>query len=102
MGAHPPHPPHAPHPARGAKSALDDVLAASPVAQRVGLRLLLAVGRRPRGAACLMRMPALSQATSSLLAMERYDDPALSRSLGFDAEAVVARGRALREAEGRP
>jgi hypothetical protein len=34
--------------------------------------------------------------------MERYDEPALSRALGFDAEAVVARGRQLRRAEGRP
>lgn len=84
------------------KSALDDVLAASPTPQRIALRLLLAVGRRPRGAAFLMSVPTLSQATSSLLAMERYDDPLLSRSLGFDAEGVVARGRQLRKAEGRP
>jgi hypothetical protein len=34
--------------------------------------------------------------------MERYDDPAVSRSLGFDAQATVARGREIRRTEGRP
>jgi hypothetical protein len=32
----------------------------------------------------------------------RYDDPAVAGALGWDAAAVVARGRALRRAEGRP
>lgn len=85
-----------------ARDALQSFFAASPLPQRLGLRLLLALGRRPRGAAFLTRAPALSQVARSLLAMERYDAPALSRALGFDAEQVVARGRALRRAEGRP
>jgi hypothetical protein len=34
--------------------------------------------------------------------MERYEDLALARELGWDAEAVVARGRALRRVQGRP
>jgi hypothetical protein len=34
--------------------------------------------------------------------MGRYEDPVVARALGWDAEAVVARGRALRRAEGRP
>jgi hypothetical protein len=34
--------------------------------------------------------------------MERYEDPALARELGWDAEVVAARGRALRREEGRP
>lgn len=83
-------------------SPLERFLAASPQPQRTGLRVLLALGRRPRGAAFLTCLPALSQAARSLLAMERYDDPAVSRALGFDAKATVARGRALRRAEGRP
>jgi hypothetical protein len=83
-------------------SALESFLAASPLPQRIGLRVLLALGRRPRGAAFLARLPALSQASRSILAMERYDDPALSRALGFDAQATVARGREIRRAEGRP
>lgn len=81
---------------------LDGFLAASPAPQRLGLRTLLAVGRRPRGAALLVRAPALAQVSRSMLAMERYDEPALARALGFDAEAVAARGLALRRAEGRP
>lgn len=81
---------------------LQSFLAAAPLPQRLGLRLLLALGRRPRGAAFLTAVPALSQVVRSLLAMERYDDPALSAALGFDAQQVVARGRALRRAEGRP
>ena len=42
------------------------------------------------------------QAAWGLVAMAHYDDPAVARSLGFDPEAVAARGRALRRAEGRP
>jgi hypothetical protein len=83
-------------------SPLERFLAASPLPQRAGLRVLLAVARRPRGAAFLTRLPILSQAARSVLAMERYDDLVVSKALGFDAEATVARGRSLRRAEGRP
>jgi hypothetical protein len=83
-------------------ATLDRFLAASPLPQRIGLRALLALARRPRGAALVARVPALEKAAAATLALLRYDDPAVSRRLGWDAAAVVARGRALRRAEGRP
>jgi hypothetical protein len=75
---------------------------AGPWPQRVGLRALVAIGRRRRGAALLAHWPQAEQVACSMLAGERYDDPAIARALGFDASAVVARGRELRRAEGRP
>jgi hypothetical protein len=83
-------------------SPLDEFVAAAPQPQRIGLRLVLALAVRPRGAALLNRVPPLAQVGRSMLAMERYEDPAVARALGWDAEAVVAHGRALRRAEGRP
>ena len=83
-------------------TGLESFLAAAPWPQRVGLRVLLALARRPRGAALLARAPLAEQAAWATLALGRYDDPAVGRALGWDAEAVVARGRALRRAEGRP
>jgi hypothetical protein len=44
----------------------------------------------------------LEQAASATLALGRYDAPGPALSLGWDPEAVVARGRAIRRAEGRP
>jgi hypothetical protein len=82
--------------------ALKDFLAATPWPLRVGLRVLLALERRPRGVALLARVSRAEQAAHAALALGRYDDPALARRLGWDAGAVVARGRALRRAEGRP
>ena len=35
-------------------------------------------------------------------ALGHYDEPAVARSLGWDADAVIARGRDLRRREGRP
>jgi hypothetical protein len=64
--------------------------------------MTLALASRPRGAVVVGRVPLLIQAARSLQAMERYDQPDIARALGFDADAVVARGRALRRAEGRP
>lgn len=81
---------------------LDRFIAAGPWPQRAGLRLLIEVARRPRGHAMLMRIPVAEYAARSLIEMARYDDTERARSLGWDAEAVVARGRALRRAEGRP
>lgn len=81
---------------------LDVFIAAAPWPQRTGLRILLALVRRPRGAALLARAPLAEQAAYATLALGRYDDPGVGRALGWDAEAVVARGRALRRAEGRP
>jgi hypothetical protein len=63
------------------------------------MRLLVALSRRPRGAALLARAPLAQQAGWALLSMSRYDDEAVSRALGWDADAVVARGRELRGAE---
>ncbi|MGA2165709.1 MAG: hypothetical protein ABSH36_14755 [Solirubrobacteraceae bacterium] len=81
---------------------LDGFLAAAPLPQRTGLRVLIALGRRPRGFSLLRRLAPADQLAQSLLGMERYEDPAIAHALGWDAEAVVARGRALRRAEGRP
>jgi hypothetical protein len=81
---------------------LERFLAAAPWPQRPGLRLLLALARRPRGASLLRRMPLAAEAAAATLALGRYDDPAVAASLGWDAEAVVARGQQLRRAEGRP
>jgi hypothetical protein len=80
----------------------ESFLAAAPPVQRAGMRLLIALAARPRGARLLAAMPLAHQAASALLEMSRYDDPAVSHALGWDADAVAARGRALRAAEGRP
>jgi hypothetical protein len=42
------------------------------------------------------------EALAGLLALGYYDDPKVARELGWDADAVVARGRELRQREGRP
>jgi hypothetical protein len=81
---------------------LEPLVAAGPLPQRAGLRLLLEIGSRPRGRALLARVPIAQYAAGSLIEMARYDDPAVATALGYDAQAVVARGRALRRAEGRP
>lgn len=77
-------------------ATLDQFLAAAPRLQRTALRVLLALARRPRGARLLARLPAADQLARATLGMVRYDDPATSRALGWDAGAVVERGRALR------
>jgi hypothetical protein len=81
---------------------LERFIAAAPWPQRAGMRSLLALARRPRGARLLARVPLAQQLARSLLALGRYDEPQIARALGWDAEAVVARGRELRRAEGRP
>jgi hypothetical protein len=81
---------------------LDGFLAAAPWPQRAGLRALVALGRRPRGVSLLRRVAPAEQLAQAILGMERYEEPGLARALGWDAAAVVARGRALRRAEGRP
>jgi hypothetical protein len=78
------------------------LIAGAPRWRRPGMRLLLTLALRPRGAALLARLAPLDQAIDGLLAMVRYDEPAQARALGWDAEAVVARGRALRRSGGRP
>jgi hypothetical protein len=84
------------------KDPLDELVDAGPRWQRPGKRALLALGRRPRGLALLKKITPADQAAAGLLAMARYDDPDRARALGWDAEAVVERGRALRRREGRP
>jgi hypothetical protein len=66
------------------------------------MRALLAIARRPRGAALLARMDPWDQLPRGLLTVEHYDDPQVGRSLGWDVDAVLARGRELRRTEGRP
>jgi hypothetical protein len=84
------------------RAELDRFVAAGPWPQRAGLRLLLEIARRPRGHALIARVPLIEYTTTSLIEMARYDEPERARALGWDAEAVVARGRELRRAEGRP
>ena len=84
------------------RGPLDEFVAAGPPLQRAALRTLLLLARRRRGCAVLTRFSLAHQAAESLLAMGYYDDPARARQLGWDAEAVVARGRRLRREEGRP
>ena len=81
---------------------LREFIGASPAVQRPALRALVGLGRRPRGAALLKRIAPADQVATGLLAMARYDDPARAKQLGWDAEAVIARGRELRRREGRP
>jgi hypothetical protein len=93
-------------PRRGIISAVNDslaeFLAASPRPLRPGLRLLVTLGRRPRGRALLSKLAPADQAAAGLVGMGRYDEPERARALGWDAETVVARGRQLRRTEGRP
>lgn len=84
------------------KGTLDAFVAAAPWPQRPALRALVALAARPRGRALLRRVGPLHQLGTSLLGFARYDDPAVSRALGWDPELVAARGRELRRAEGRP
>jgi hypothetical protein len=83
-------------------SSIERFVAAAPAPQRFALRAMLALARRPRGATLLARVPLLAQAATATLAFERFDEPARAAQLGWDAEAVVAHGRALRRSEGRP
>ncbi len=81
---------------------LVEFVAAGALPQRISLRVALALARRPRGRALLRLLAPADQAAFALLAMGRYEDPDRARELGWDAEAVVARGRELRLREGRP
>lgn len=85
-----------------ARTSLGQFLAAAPLLQRLGMRTLLSLSRRRWGAALIRRSSAVSQLAQVLDGLGRYDDPELARSLGWEAEAVVARGRELRRCENRP
>jgi hypothetical protein len=84
------------------REGLDRFVAAAPQPQRAGLRLLVALERRPRGRRVLGRAHAVDQLANGLVAMGHYEDPVNAVALGWDADAVAARGRALRRDEGRP
>lgn len=84
------------------RGTLEQFIASAPQPQRAGMRMLAAVGCRPRGKMLLERVPALNQLAQMLLTLGRYDDPGVALTLGWDGAAVVARGRVLRRAEGRP
>jgi len=84
------------------RGTLDEFVASAPALQRVGMRALVALARRPRGAALLARAPAIDQLAQIVVALGRYDDPEVAMTLGWDGAGVVARGRALRHAERRP
>lgn len=75
---------------------------AAPRLERSVLRILIALARRPRGARLLHRLAPIDQIANGLAAMGRFEDPAVAARLGWDADAVAARGRALRRQEGRP
>lgn len=83
-------------------TGVDAMIEAGPRWRRPGLRILLGLVRRPRALALLSRIPPADQALTGLAAMARYDEPELAKELGWDADAVINRGRALRHAEGRP
>jgi hypothetical protein len=86
-------------PSRG---SLDMFIASAPPLQRTGMRMLVALARRPRGATLLSYLPAANQLAQVMTALGHFDDPAVGRALGWDGAEVVSRGRALRRAEGRP
>lgn len=81
----------------GSDPGFDAFVAAGPWPERLGTRTLVALARRPRGMALLRHLSPADQLGASLVAMARYDDPEIGRALGWDAAAVTARGRALRQ-----
>jgi hypothetical protein len=76
--------------------ALGELIRAVPSWRRPGMNALLALARRPRGLRLLRLLAPADQAAAALVALGRYDDPARARQLGWDAEAVIGRGRELR------
>lgn len=87
---------------QAADASLTAFIAAAPLPQRIALRLLIQLVRRPGGRALLHRLAPLDQLAGGLAALGHYDRPSVAADLGWDAEAVIRRGRELRRAEGRP
>jgi hypothetical protein len=83
-------------------TSLEEFIDAGPWPQRAAMRVLVALARRPRARALLERIEGAEQLLTSVAAVGEYDRPEVARALGWDADAVVAGGRALRRAEGRP
>ena len=87
------------------REGLERFVDAAPLAAaRRRCALLLALARRPRGAAPARRACRWPSRRASCDARARplRRSRASPRALGWDADAVVARGRALRREEGRP
>ncbi len=84
------------------RDTLERFMASAPQPQRMGMRVLTALRRRPRGRSMLEHVPAVNQLAQMLYGLGRYDDREVAEALGWDGAAVVARGKALRRAEGRP
>jgi hypothetical protein len=95
----------APGPNRAGLRAALHALELAPL-RRAGYRRRLRALPRERRAEILEQaaLGRLGQAALALFSMAQlayYGDDGVLRSLGYDADAVVARGRALRRAEGR-
>ena len=89
-----PAPPLPPVGETDAVAGFDAWLAAAPPLNRAVLRGALRMRARPR-------LPGpLLEALRAAAAACYYGDPAVMRALGYDAAAVVRRGRALRAARG--
>jgi hypothetical protein len=86
----------------GPGPGLEAFVAAAPQPQRAALSMLLALACRPRGKALLHRFAPADQLAHGLAAMGRFEDPGVAVKLGWDADAIAARGRALRREEARP
>lgn len=88
-----PSPPLPPVVQTDALEAFERWLSSAPALHRTALRLvLLARSRVPAGDEVLRRLAAHCY----------YGDAAVMRTLGYDADALIARARALRVAEARP
>jgi hypothetical protein len=88
-----PEPPLPPVVQTDALEAFERWLASAPALYRAGLRMLLLAQKR---------LPAGDEVLRRLAAHCYYGDTAVMRTLGYDADAVIARARALRLAEARP
>ena len=88
-----PRPPLPPVAATDAVEAFERWLASAPAPTRAALRVLLLVRARVRAVDDVLRR---------LAAHCYYGDADVMRLLGYDADAVITRARALRLAEGRP
>ena len=80
-----------------AVAAFDAWLGHAPLPARLGLRALVVASElAPR------RLESVRSLLRRVAAQAYYGDPSVMRQLGYDAEAIVARGAAVRAAEARP
>jgi hypothetical protein len=79
-------------------ATLDQFIDAGPWPERAALRALVHMHARPRARRLLERhAPLAAQLATSMRGLGAYDDPATSAALGYDPQAVVARGRLAAE-----